>query len=308
MGLLLNRAKAACNAAGTGAVTPGSAVSPFRSWSAAGATASFWYDYLIEQGADWEMGVGFYNGTTITRPGPGVDPWFESSTGSLLTVTASDTIACVANRWTLSAGGLLMPEKASAFTGSINGRSGSISLTDAKGGLLLNAGAFTNAGDCLRGYHLAVPGSTPWQVYACLESHVMESSFPYYGLHVKDNVGNKVVTFDYLFDNTTASPTGRTIATVSHWTDVQTFSAHALSVNSNFREQWFSIKCDGTNLYFYFSPNPYDFQEVFRESQTAWLAGAPAFIGFFYAAFAQSPAKNGNAYARCKYWSFNAPP
>ena len=98
MSRLINRAKASCNAAATGAVTPGAAVAPYRSWSAAGAAAGMSYPYLIEQGVDWEIGVGLYNGTTITRPGPGVDVEFDSSTGALLNVTAAATIACVANR------------------------------------------------------------------------------------------------------------------------------------------------------------------------------------------------------------------
>lgn len=309
MGLLINRAKASCNAAGTGAVTPGSASPPYRAWAAAGATSGYYYDYLIEQNSGHaEEGVAFYNGTTLTRPGPGVDPWFESDTGSLLNVTTADTIACAANRWTLSAGGLLMPGPASAFTANVNGRSGSISVADTKDGILLNAGAFTNAGDCVRGYHMAVPGSTPWQIYAQLDSHLMESSFTYFGLYVKDNSGNKIVTHDYFYDNTTANPTGRTIASVSHWTDTTTFNAHVDSAVMPTREPWWSIKCDGTNLYFYSSPNPYDFQEVYREGQTAWLAAAPAFVGMFYSPFAGTPAKNGNAFVRAKYWSFNPPP
>lgn len=97
---LLNRAKANTSTTGTGTVTLGSGVVPFQSWSAAGAVSGRAYDYLIEDGTNWELGTGIYNsGTgTVTRPGPGVDPNFESSTGSLINLSGSATIACVENK------------------------------------------------------------------------------------------------------------------------------------------------------------------------------------------------------------------
>lgn len=97
MNLLLNRAKANTTTTGTGAATPGTAVTPFRTWASSGAVSGNRYRYLIEDGFNWEVGSGIYNGTTITRPGPGVDPSFDSSSGSLLNLSGSATIACVAN-------------------------------------------------------------------------------------------------------------------------------------------------------------------------------------------------------------------
>ena len=103
MGMLLNRCKSTTATTGTGAVAVGTtAVVPYQTWSAAGALAGRYYDYLIEDGNSWEIGTGLYNGTTITRPGPGVDRNFASSTGALLSLTGSATIASVANKNTVS--------------------------------------------------------------------------------------------------------------------------------------------------------------------------------------------------------------
>lgn len=105
MGSLINRAKASTATTGTGAVTPGAAVSPYSSWSSSGAVTGSYYDYLLEDGTAWELGVGYYNGTTLTRPGPGVDTFFQSSTGALLNLSGSATVANVALSSTIAAAG-----------------------------------------------------------------------------------------------------------------------------------------------------------------------------------------------------------
>lgn len=69
MASLLNRARMTTSTAGTGTVTLGSAVTRFASFAEAGAADATVYHYLIEDGDDFEVGLGTYTsaGTTLSR-------------------------------------------------------------------------------------------------------------------------------------------------------------------------------------------------------------------------------------------------
>lgn len=98
--MLLNRVNASTSTVGTGAAALGAAASSYQTWAGAGAVDGQSYSYLLLDAAGaWELGRGVYSSGagTLTRPGPGADASFHSSTGALLALSGAATIACVAN-------------------------------------------------------------------------------------------------------------------------------------------------------------------------------------------------------------------
>lgn len=91
--LMLNRAKATTATTGAGTVTLSSGVTPYQSWSSAGAVNGGVYDYLIEDGTAWEIGYGTYtsSGTTLSRT------LVASSSGSLLSLSGSATVSMISS-------------------------------------------------------------------------------------------------------------------------------------------------------------------------------------------------------------------
>lgn len=73
---------------GTGTITLGSALSGFQSFASAGVTNDEAIRYVIEEGTNWEIGVGIYtsSGTTLSRT------LVQSSTGSLLNLLGSAVV------------------------------------------------------------------------------------------------------------------------------------------------------------------------------------------------------------------------
>lgn len=86
---LVNRAKMTTATTGTGTITLGSAVSGYQTFAAAGVANTNVVRYVIEDGANWEIGSGTYtsSGTTLTRT-----PTESSSGGAAITLSGSAVV------------------------------------------------------------------------------------------------------------------------------------------------------------------------------------------------------------------------
>lgn len=92
MGQQFNLRAMTITSTGTGPLTLGTAIAPFKAFNAAPAVATGTFlSYRIDHGSDWELSEGFYNAAAGTLGRQLV----ESSTGSLLNITGSAKVAIV---------------------------------------------------------------------------------------------------------------------------------------------------------------------------------------------------------------------
>ena len=86
MAKLVNRAKVYTATTGTGTITLGSPVASFQSFADAGLLNGETVRYVIEDNADWEIGVGTYSSTgpTLTRT-----PSESSNAGSAINLSGN---------------------------------------------------------------------------------------------------------------------------------------------------------------------------------------------------------------------------
>jgi len=93
MAKLFNRAKMTTSTTGTGTVTLGSASVGFQSFADAGVSNSDVVQYVIEEGANFEIGTGTYSssGTSLTRT-----PTESSNSNNAITLAGNATVSVTA--------------------------------------------------------------------------------------------------------------------------------------------------------------------------------------------------------------------
>ena len=93
MAKLFNRAKMTTSTTGTGTITLGSASNGFQSFADAGVANGDVVQYVIEEGANFEIGTGTYtsSGTTLTR-----SPSESSNSDAAITLAGQATVSITA--------------------------------------------------------------------------------------------------------------------------------------------------------------------------------------------------------------------
>ena len=113
MAVLKNRAKMSTSTTGTGTINLGSALSGYQSFSAAGVSNGDQVRYTIQDGVNWEIGLGTYtaSGTTLSRT-----PSESSSGGSAISLSGNAEVFITAAAEDLSSDTITLDSKTTAYT------------------------------------------------------------------------------------------------------------------------------------------------------------------------------------------------
>lgn len=278
---LLNRVKVVTATTGTGTVTLGAAVAMYQTFAAANAVADRYYPYLILDGASaWEVGLGLYDGTHLTRPGPGVDTSFASSTGALLNLAGPTTVACVENGALLSGfsvGDMAGQMRPLADFTQIN-IGGTITLTETPGKAVLIKQSTPDAVLRCIGLRKAAP-ATPYRVAMFVQVNAPAQDFvgPLWGFSdgTQYDVMQRVAT-QYEHETWTNSTTRASA------TSLITLGRNSLANNQGF---WIGARDDGTNVWLEESGDGVNFTTILKIVKSTGFLGASGYTNIFGGAF-----------------------
>lgn len=108
---LVNRAKVGTATTGTGPLSLGAAIDGYQSFAGAGVSDGDMVRYVIEDGTAWEIGIGVYSGTSLTR-----SPDESSNQGAPVSLSGSAVVFLTAASADIAHGGLIAIAQTKAQT------------------------------------------------------------------------------------------------------------------------------------------------------------------------------------------------
>lgn len=316
---LLNRVRTSVSGTpGTGTISLGSAVAGFQGFSAAGATDGYTYAYLLEDGNNWEVGMGTWgsSGNTLART-----TVIESSAGGTTPITASSntivsvtmisnngplsvkigqlddvitsspqmgqTLAWNGDDWINSASGDIGPAPSQTNTGlttNINLGSGAsvTTIVNSLAGICLNTPAPPAGGNVVA--IAAVSPSTPYIITAKIAQTTTGSATCGVGIGWV-NGSNAFHVFSSLANSDWE---------IEEWSGPTSFVGNSKSGGpigpQGSRSFWMSIGDDGTIISFGLSMDGENFYTVYSVAKSAGYLGASGYthVCFFEQAQGQA--------------------
>lgn len=321
---LLNRVRTSVSGTpGTGTISLGSAVAGFQGFSAAGATDGYTYAYLLEDGNNWEVGIGTwgFSGNTLART-----TVIQSSAGGTTPITASSntivSVTMISNDGPLSVKiGQLddvitsAPQMGQtlAWNGSdwVNGSPGILGVppTQANTGLStwINQGTVPHATSVIGsaiGISLQNPGNgggrpgisalitpvpaTPYTVTALISITANSGYYAGGGIGWYDG-SSKFHTINNVFNNGSGLP----YQEIEEWTSSTSFdTAPNTFGQAQAYQVWLGIGDDGTNVEFSVSNDGVNFYLITSGSKSSEFLGGS---GYNYLAFVLNQSNNFTA-------------
>lgn len=241
MTVALNRVQVNTATTGAGTVTLGGATLSYQTFAAAGALTGQIIDYLIVEGASWEIGWGLYSSTgpTLTRN------LKQSSSGSLLSLGGAAVLSVIADA---AAAQRIDGERVRPYVADFTWQNQSTSTaTDGVGGLILTS----NGNGTINLLEKNTPAST-FNCYVNLACPCVKPGNGWVGIVVRNSTTGKAVSFcKYL--------TTINFLACYRYTNLTTYSASGASATVGQLYDWLRLEVTATTINLYQSSNGLDF-------------------------------------------------